>query len=1018
MSTDSNSKNSPKQELLEKIWNAASVDEFSELISLIDEDGFGAAAWELAYTVFQSMKRFTFDEPSLAQPFITDHLWVWCLKPKEDGPANPTYSSHGMQQLLEDWMYQYKRKEYLPIRSALLDKVNSVWDSHLSKELIWLTTSIGFRTDDIAQKLQQIANDVSHPLNDTAIGALVYHGIEPDRRDWLFDIVLGKLKSKELSRGCILVVQDLVGPHRTELAIELLNLALEQFPDGKHIDVSVAFSVASKVADRTPNDLDLHKQIWSIFRQHYRTISMTPSFADSCDNELVVPDHIGWFLDCELMNGEAPGAYIKLSRMSSLSKENHTLSWDDSATPEFSAALRHYATLDTENTGRAVSTRLRVKEEAWQVALTAGCEEIETWIEEAVMNETNAHAANNVAKIASCIRPQTLSQRMLDAIKAVPSNEEGFEWTRHLGMIELARSCSDPECLDALLNFGLTRDGHVLLSTVDAITDCALTRIREGDLDVVDKILEKTGQASEKRHRNAAISAFCILVIEQAVPATHLNPLWQFAMDQELDNYSRCSALEAIGFSELPLLGEQLEQLVDVAKQDESDVGWRALELLIRRNLLAEDEWYFEKLGIHKNGDTLTYELPETETWWQTFLTGQLFMDSPERYSFCIASMIDQSKTQSLYQLLNSIEFVGRNSPDVVTVALLNRIEKSNGRAWADTELFRVLLAVSEESLMNLAKSDGVKNWLPVARSSLCEAVGEIAANGQEFSGEAMAALGGFTGDASFQVRRTAFRALGKTNSTYVSHLGAALSGSNDIELRKRGAEAVSWLPRAIYSDSEIEALGLGWDREAQVKEIYKGTIQRRRNEELKKMYTDRLLSNCMSDGGVKRTYRYARALEKLGDDETIQSINSFVRDNRLSPNVGHYLNRLNKTIKKNWKKVTDKWPEPWEHEKGFIEDIKGTIVIPGTGALEVQLKMCCRYRKNPSKLNDWNAIAVAQEGTVSLGFDLPDEKVELQIPDRDPAQAYIFGLSWQLNGTQAVFALGAGSNYPEKTST
>ena len=148
-----------------------------------------------------------------------------------------------------------------------------------------------------------------------------------------------------------------------------------------------------------------------------------------------------------------------------------------------------------------------------------------------MLNETNANAANEIAEVFACVRPRQLPRRMLDAIATTqPVEDDGFEWTRHLGMIELAGSCCDSECMDALLNFGLTRRGNVLLSTLNAITDCAITRIREGDNSVADKVLAKTTPDSKKHHREASISAFCILAIEQVVHEDKLPRLWDLSL--------------------------------------------------------------------------------------------------------------------------------------------------------------------------------------------------------------------------------------------------------------------------------------------------------------------------------------------------------------------------------------------------------------------------------------------------------------------------------------------------------
>lgn len=1001
------------KQLLDKAWKADSVEQFRELISELKAQEFSSSASEIAYTVFQALKRFTVDDPEEAKLFITNDLWDWCLKPNTQDRVNPTFSYSGMQNLLEDWLCQYSDEHYVPIRTELLEKAELLWEPNLTRELIWMVVTLGVRTDNVTGNLVQIADDSSHPLNDTAIGALAEFGVPPEIRDWLLDIVADKLKSKDFSRGCILAVQNLVGPERVELATDAIECALASRSNENQMDVSIAFSIASKVADRSPDNLKLHQKIWGIFREHYKTIRTTPGFADSCDTKLVIEDHIGWFLNDEMQYGESSGAYIKLSRMGSLTRERQLESWGSENSAEFVNGLRHYATLDTKIEGRFMTISQRVKRVAWEIALTAGCN-AEEWIEKAVLDETNANAANDICKIIACIKPAHLPPNLLELVATPePFGDDDSGWVRHLGMIAIARSCSDRDSFDALLNFGLTRSGGVLLSTLRAIVDCALNRIREGDKDVVEKVLSKTSVESRKHHREAAISAFCSLAIEGEVPDELLANLWEFAVDVELDEFSRCSSLEAIGLANYKLTPEQLGVLSNLAQFNDTDVGWRAFEVLVRRDEGHEDDWQANKLGIEKRSNGLIVKDPANVTWWQAFLISLQFRERPQELAHCFATIVAKAPNDAMYQTLDSLmEFGGRF--DVVARALVRRIRDSNGYGRTDTELFHVLQMVSEKKLLTLAKAYEVKAWLPIARTALCESIGRIAIDGRSNSEEALAWLRSFTGDASFQVRRSAYRALSKADPDRLGIFCSALCRSSNIETRKRGAECAAWLPRDRYPDQAVEQLGLGWDRESKVRDVWKGIIHQRRNRQLSQDYLNKLLTGCVEDNGVLNTYRYARALELLGDDETIDSIKNFLEKGTFRPNVRHFLKRLHKTIKKNWKKVTDKWPAPWTHELGFVEEVEAKLIIPGIPSLDVNLKLSCRYRRNPSSRSDWTAVAIVREAEVSLGSNLPSEAIEIQIPERESAKAYIFGLDRTINGTHAIFTLGAASHYPE----
>ena len=133
-----------------------------------------------------------------------------------------------------------------------------------------------------------------------------------------------------------------------------------------------------------------------------------------------------------------------------------------------------------------------------------------------------------------------------------------------------------------------------------------------------------------------------------------------------------------------------------------------------------------------------------------------------------------------------------------------------------------------------------------------------------------------------------------------------------------------------------------------------------------------------------------------------------------MLPNVGHYLKKTAKAIRRNWKKETEKWPEPWSHETGIVETVKGQLLVPGKEPLEAVFTLRCRHRKSPSELGEWSATAVADRTPGTIGFDLPDEPVIMRLENRSDANAYVFGLGWRDNGSTAVLTLGGGlSEFP-----
>ena len=116
--------------------------------------------------------------------------------------------------------------------------------------------------------------------------------------------------------------------------------------------------------------------------------------------------------------------------------------------------------------------------------------------------------------------------------------------------------------------------------------------------------------------------------------------------------------------------------------------------------------------------------------------------------------------------------------------------------------------------------------------------------------------------------------------------------------------------------------------------------------------YVDLILAAATGDNqSILKSYRYGRALSKIGDDESAGRIEGFLATKTLRPNARHWLTKIYGEIKKNWNKATDKWPEPWSHEQGAIEELDGVIVLSNGTRVNARLSLWCRYRSGPSDL-------------------------------------------------------------------
>lgn len=1014
MNTNSDLSNPEVRSSLAKvIAEAESLDDLKRVLeSVKGKVDFEQAKASLVLRVYYRMKQMCSRDPRTAHGLIVDGLFDWCCEKPGDELAISKMQSHEYRDLLKSWLYQYEFDHYSPIRKAILGRLYEKLDEQPSSEQMWLAAAIGLRTNEIVERLEKLLWNPDKDLADSALFVLARLGAPPETRGEIFKLLEDRLSHGQIKdqRGVIVAIEELCLPSKPALVTHLLRVAEEQLEECD-IDFALCFGAASRVAEQMPNNVELHQEVWSVFKRSWRTMRMSPAYAKSCNIEAMLQDYVESLI-AEHGEDQTIGDYITLSRISELIFPNQLKGWSKVNLREITPVLKRLATLDTKIEGRFTTTSLRTKKEAWHLALTAGIEGLGGWIDQAVLDETNPESSRQVSQIIACIRPSSLSKRFLDEIRREPTGEE---WTRHLGLIEIARSCGDEQCLDALLDFGLTKDGHVLLSTLHAIVDCTMAQVRNGNSQALQKVLDRTNSTT-KRHREAATAAFCDLATEKGiVPKEQLARLWGFAFDRSLDEYSRKRAFEAISFSNTDVSSEKVGDLVDLGK-GEGELSWRACEILIVRNLveLENEEWLQNKLRLSVTNGRPEFTSDEEIPIWQAYLLGHLFRRKPELYSAPVAKVIVSYSEQSLRQVLHQLEQV-KKCPDDVAWALVQRIQISNSSSRTNVDHFHTLRIVSPSKLFALAKLRIWHNWLPVARAALAENIGRATVLDASLSREAASLLLPFMRDAVYQVRRTAYRAMALAQRSKLRSQCEVWSRTADVEFRKRGAEAVSWIDSGSFPDPSIAKYGFGWDPERAVRETFKGTTQRRWRFAITKLYTRALLGSCEleSDNDADR-YRYARALESLGDDETANKIRKFLANNILASHVGHLLERTEKAIRKNWKSETKKWPEPWGHETGIVEQIAGKLVVTGKQPFDAQFTLTCHHQKSPSELGDWNATAIVEGGPSVIGFDLPDAPVTISIENREDTQAHVFSFDWIENSTKAVFTLGGAlSEYP-----
>jgi hypothetical protein len=142
-----------RETFLEKLEAAGTVDALRGLLDEIkaNRDAIGVkSAAELARMALSAIATLSTETPEVAAEVISKHLLPACLSVEDQGDISSdlAHERHRLRELLKKWIYQYPQPQMLEVRSRILDHVRKQLEIHPTRELLWVVSSIGFRTPE------------------------------------------------------------------------------------------------------------------------------------------------------------------------------------------------------------------------------------------------------------------------------------------------------------------------------------------------------------------------------------------------------------------------------------------------------------------------------------------------------------------------------------------------------------------------------------------------------------------------------------------------------------------------------------------------------------------------------------------------------------------------------------------------------------------------------------------------------------------------------------------------------
>jgi hypothetical protein len=992
------------QELSTRLESAVSIADvrgvLADTLALPRTHPHAKALASVEERAFEYLRQVTATLPAEAAVIIQKDLLPRCLT--HDGGARddpwPRYAemfADWFGQLPFEYQHDVRRTAYLGARARL--------DAGQISVGLRVIARVGYADEEVCRRLDDLLAAHDDELGDRILVVRASLGMTPKERERIRSTLHQRLKARINHR--LISVAKRIGT--IETIDEILKWMFLPPVEDKPRDVddlfmlNALFVIASGIWDAT-----FVSSLWKKIR----------AFADENPQREILRA-----LDASVISG-IPALEVvedliaRLSRVGGVPRRVsyrrlkecvlpvHSLGWDK-VTFESLGAVREDAIAESKLLGHVKTIEFDQKVDAWDVLLSAGRSEFLPSIDVAIRSNASGLAQSSFLELAACLG---VSQLPVDVPSLLAGRPPDETWTQHelliaqIGAVRAAHGAMSDEAFEALLGYRPT-GGGILLSVIDALAEIAKSSATRGNRTRIYSLLSLAETSCDATQRSAAEAALAKLLEQGVLETEEAFRLATRGAAADVDPFTRRALLYAFAVQtdvevppELLNLAQSLATQGRSLTDEEQKAGIKEASLTLVASRLTEvklQEFQAKRLGlasidgeVHFTG----YHDPPPDIY---YLVGQWFSLQPVRYAPAVAKLLRTEDPRRVVPLMEAVRKIGLDNPREIKEALLERTHWMDGGRLAEPFAIDVLAAVAPDDLL-ADEWPLLGHWLPQARSAMADALGRILDFSTKLAASRENLLVRLTGDGLYGVRRIAYRAYANSAQEKFSALMVswALSvGESNVEFRQRAAEGSAWvqLPGALDALHSLE-----WDPESAVREAYDKSFEERLERAWKQFHESRVLA-AVKPEDVVRFWRHGCALDRLGDDSTIELLRQR-SEQGLPPNVRFWLARVRKAVQSRWDDVVRKWPDPWFTRRGRYEMADGLIQWTDGTEKHVHAHLWLAPAEKLTGLGSWGGWAQTTEmnvtGMWSLAFAEPASSPEahLHIPGRSAAQILV----------------------------
>jgi hypothetical protein len=950
------------------------VSSFHTISQLENEESLTRGdANELRLAGLHKVQTMTLSDPVEAENIILDYLLPSCIVPPSFDQTDNSLFRRRCRDLLSDWLDQYDEQSRHSLRARILKELGTSLANGDIRAVCWAISRIGFFDQELRSILWSCVDNSNDEQGDAALATLIDIGAAGIDHARLVAVLASRVQQRSnfsllhvargLSEPSLLEIVKIhwLSPQDKEAWQRFSSPALRILPD-----TAVGYFANNQLQD----------QIWSFISSLYENnpdllygdVLLGNDIGPRINSPGVVKSFLRW-IGSDLLadgDGEAHRRWLAYLRLEKCVSPRQLLGWRDNDTKLTEKKLKEDVVSDSELRGRSLNREAERKKRALDCLKRLGSQESLNWFEEALRAESDPFMQKVICEHYACYRIDTMPKIIIDWIVEPydwsTTARSSFEYARRLAAIHVAKTQPSEEVFDALLNFGFTANGTVLLDSAIALTTVASALLDEGR----DTIGELIGVAisTDEDHRRIC----CLWALEMLAAGGKLS--WnaaQLLTPLLSDARSRTLVVSILGnVDDASLQKEHVDKIREWASSEDDLLAQRSLGFLAHQNLLADDkELIVRSLGLTYRNDCWYLASRRSLPKWIGFITGLLYLRNPEEFSPVISELIETQEWQLVRPIISLIDnsVASANQfviSDVLLDSLMHRINIRHHQNISEPDTLGVAAKLAPQRLITLLQSEGWAEWIPAAREALANALGQIDTSEQKTAKHTIDILVELSQDSHFSVRRAAFRSIASTDISFIVTLCSSLAKSDSVRLRELAAEALVEIPDEANFGTTFEELysELRYDSEPTVRRYSENSNYERRRRHWAAVYTAKIMEvDGLTGDGILSAGCYGQALIQVGDDKTLKLLKKRQKSAEISPNIRHWLSQIVAQLEKEWRKITKKWPDPVVAYSGTIEEANGSMLL-GKKSLEVRFSLWLRPAQRPSEFSSWGGAA------------------------------------------------------------